>query len=68
MLVTAADDLELLGRVLDDPTATLQEHSTHILMQHGKSVSVPTLCRAMKRLGLTHKKVSRAQLRLEIPE
>lgn len=50
-------DMELLARVLDDPTAKLRDHTAHIYLSHGVSISVVTICRAMARLGLTKKKL-----------
>jgi len=45
-----------MNLVLDSPSATLQEHKVSILLEEGVAVSVSTLCRAMRRLGLCHQR------------
>lgn len=55
--MTVEMDMELMRRVLDDPTAKLSDHSASIYFAHGTSISISTLCRAMARLGLTHKRL-----------
>ena len=59
--MTAAIDQMLLDRVLDDPTATLVQHSAAIWLSTGQSVSVSTVCRAMRRLGMTRLRVRSAR-------
>ena len=59
--MTAARDMQLLGAVLDDPTATLDDHSAKIHLTTGISISASSLCRAMRRVGLSHKRVRSRQ-------
>ena len=55
--MSAEHDLRLIGMVLDDPTATLSDHSTQLRLEHGLVVSISTLCRALRRLGLSHQRL-----------
>jgi hypothetical protein len=53
-VIDGADDLWLLGDVLDDPTATLCARAATFRRVRGKTVHLSSICRALRRLGLTH--------------
>ena len=55
--MTAEMELRLMGMVLDDPEATLLDHSARIMLSTGVNVSVSTICRAMRRIGMSYKRV-----------
>lgn len=46
----------LQAQVVAAPDATLAEHCASWSQQHGVTVSVATMCRAIRRLGITVKK------------
>ena len=47
--------------ILQTPQIQLHEIANHIFNASGSAFSPQTLCRAMYRLGITRKKVSRSQ-------
>jgi transposase len=51
--MSSRDDLWLLGDVLDDPSATLQERADRLRLRSGVTVHISCICRAMRRLNLT---------------
>ena len=42
---------------------TLQQHQGRLMLSHGTSVSVPTLCRAMRRANLSYRSLQHYALR-----
>ena len=58
-VMTAELEVHLFQKVLDDPKATLHSHSMSFMLEHGVSIHISTLCRAMRRLGLSHQQVLR---------
>jgi transposase len=57
----------VVQRLVDDhPDATLEELCTRVATERGVRVSVPTMCRVLRRLGLPRKK-SRSTRRNAIP-
>jgi len=54
--IGAADEAALRSQVTAHPDATLAEHCQVWQADHGVAVSVPTMGRALRRLGLTLKK------------
>jgi transposase len=46
----------LLAQLADAPDATLEEHCARWEREHGRTVSVSTMCRAQQRVGWTVKK------------
>jgi transposase len=55
-LLAVADDPALIAMVTADPDATLQDYCDRWTAQHGQRVSVPTMWRRLRQLGLTRKK------------
>ena len=55
-LIGPADEPALYAQVAALPDATLAEHCARWQAKHGVRVSVPTMGRALRRLGLTLKK------------
>ena len=62
-MITPALEIELLHAVLDSPTWTLRQHALELQLQHGITVSLPTLCRAMRHLRLSHQRLQHFALR-----
>ena len=56
-LLASQRDIELMQMVIDDPKATLPQHAATFLLEHGKSIHVSVLCRAMKRIERSYGKV-----------
>lgn len=59
----AEHERAILHAVLDSPTTTLQQHSDQLLLSHGMTVSVSTLCRAMRRMNLSYRTLQHYALR-----
>jgi transposase len=53
-VINGADDIWLLGNVLDDPSATLCMRTATFRRVRGKTVHLSSICRALHRLGLSH--------------
>ena len=62
-LVAGDMERQILHNVLDSPTLTLQQHSDMLVLSHGVRVSVPTLCRAMRRCNLSYRCLQHYALR-----
>ena len=58
-------DASLLRSVLASPRLRLRDHSLRLELSHGVRVSVPTLCRAMRRLLLSKQALQHIALRLD---
>ena len=56
-IITAADDLLLLGNVADDPTASCTQRSVWFELTTGKRLHVSSICRALYRLECSYQKV-----------
>jgi transposase len=54
--IGVADEAALHAQVTAHPDATLAEHCQRWQQTHGVAVSVPTMGRALRRLGMTLKK------------
>ena len=55
-LISPAQDDALRAQVAAHPDATLAEHCARWAAEQGQTVSVPTMCRLVRRLGLSLKK------------
>ena len=55
-VLSAENDLYLLGMVADDPCATLEARNQSFRLATGKRVHVSSICRAMHRLDLSYQK------------
>lgn len=55
--MTPEMDLLLFQLVIDSPSAMLKEHHRTIVLSTGSSVDLSTICRAMRRLGMTRQRL-----------
>lgn len=55
-------ELTIIGMILNDPTLYLDELCQRVLDVTGMSVSPPTVCRLMRRYGITRKRIRQVAL------
>lgn len=64
--LSVSEELFVINLVLDKPYIYLQEVCDEVSAETGVSVSVPTVCRLLKRHGLTRKKIRQIALQRNI--
>lgn len=64
--LNASEELFVISLVLDRPNIYLQEVCDEVLAETGVTVSIPTVCRLLKRHGLTRKKIRQVSIQRNI--